>query len=200
MLIKEAPDLRRCVCLPLQTQADLKKNKNIKSYFRKQFLGFHIATKYHMIRGIPSTILKQRPLISENVFEIFNGNINYLVSSDPADGPAKLGARRVMTKLWSQDDVTKWKHFPRYWPFVWGIHRRPVNSPHKGPVTRSFDVFFDLHLIKRLSRHWWGWWIETLTRPLWRHCNARYIYWAGACKVNTLSPNGAIDLGQHCLR
>ena len=30
------------------------------------------------------------------------------------------------------DDVIKWKHFPRYWPFVWGIHRWPVNSPHKG--------------------------------------------------------------------
>ena len=32
----------------------------------------------------------------------------------------------------SQDDVIKWKHFPRYWPFLWGIHRSPVNSPHKG--------------------------------------------------------------------
>ena len=30
------------------------------------------------------------------------------------------------------DDVMKWKHFPRYWPFVRGIHRSPVNSPHKG--------------------------------------------------------------------
>ena len=30
------------------------------------------------------------------------------------------------------DDVIKWKHFPRYWPFVRGIHRRPVNSLHKG--------------------------------------------------------------------
>ena len=30
------------------------------------------------------------------------------------------------------DDVIKWKYFPRYWPFVWGIHRWPVNSPHKG--------------------------------------------------------------------
>ena len=26
----------------------------------------------------------------------------------------------------------KWKHFPRYWSFVWGIHWSPVNSPHKG--------------------------------------------------------------------
>ena len=30
------------------------------------------------------------------------------------------------------DDVIKWKHFPRYRPFVRGIHRSPVNSPHKG--------------------------------------------------------------------
>ena len=30
------------------------------------------------------------------------------------------------------DDVIKWKHFPRYWPFVRGIHRFPVKSPHKG--------------------------------------------------------------------
>ena len=29
-------------------------------------------------------------------------------------------------------DVIKWKHFPRYWPFVRGIHQRPVNSLHKG--------------------------------------------------------------------
>ena len=30
------------------------------------------------------------------------------------------------------DDVIKWTHFARYWPFVRGIHRSPVNSPHKG--------------------------------------------------------------------
>ena len=32
----------------------------------------------------------------------------------------------------SHDDVIKWIHFPRYWSFVRGIHRSPVNSPHKG--------------------------------------------------------------------
>ena len=30
------------------------------------------------------------------------------------------------------DDVIKWKHFPRNWPFVREIHRSPVNFPHKG--------------------------------------------------------------------
>ena len=34
--------------------------------------------------------------------------------------------------LANHDDVIKWKHFPRYWPFVRGIHRSPVTSPHKG--------------------------------------------------------------------
>ena len=32
----------------------------------------------------------------------------------------------------TQDDVIKWKHFPRYWPFVRGIHRSPADSPNKG--------------------------------------------------------------------
>ena len=38
------------------------------------------------------------------------------------------------------DAVIKWKHFPRYWPFVWGIHRSPVNSPHKGQW-RGYLIF-----------------------------------------------------------
>ena len=73
------------------------------------------------------------------------------------------------------DDVIKWKHFLRYWPFVRGIHRSPVNSQHRS-VRRSFDVFFDLPLIKPLSKQWLGWWFETLPRPLWRHCNGRYWF------------------------
>ena len=68
------------------------------------------------------------------------------------------------------DDVIKWKHFPCYWPFVRGIHRSPVNSPQR-PVTRSFDVFFDLRPNKRLSKQSCGWWLEKLSRPLWCHCN-----------------------------
>ena len=39
---------------------------------------------------------------------------------------------RTYKLIHMHDDVIKWKHFPRYWPFVRGIHRSPVNSPHKG--------------------------------------------------------------------
>ena len=43
--------------------------------------------------------------------------------------------------------------------------------PTQRPVTRSFDVFFDLRLNKRLSKQSWGWWFETPLRSVWRHCN-----------------------------
>ena len=47
----------------------------------------------------------------------------------------------------------------------------PSEFPAQRPVTQSFDVFFDLHLNKRLSKQWWGWWFEMPSSPLWRHCN-----------------------------
>ena len=47
----------------------------------------------------------------------------------------------------------------------------PGEFPAQRPVTRSFDVFFDLRLNNRLSKQSWGWWFETLSRPLWRYCN-----------------------------
>ena len=50
----------------------------------------------------------------------------------------------------------------------------PGEFPTQRPVTRSFDVFFDLRLYIRLSKQSWGWWFETLSRSLWRHCNEKY--------------------------
>ena len=76
------------------------------------------------------------------------------------------------------DDVIKWKHFPGYWPIVQGIRRSPVNYPQR-PMTRSFNVFFDLCLNKRLSKQSWGWWFSTPSRSLWRRCNvwAPWHFW-----------------------
>ena len=55
----------------------------------------------------------------------------------------------------------------------------PVSGefPAQRPVTRSFDIFFDVRLIKRLSKHSRGWWFETLSHPLWRHRNAIRNLW-----------------------
>ena len=43
--------------------------------------------------------------------------------------------------------------------------------PTQRPVTWSFGVFFDLRLNKRLSKQPRGWWFETQSWSLWRHCN-----------------------------
>ena len=62
--------------------------------------------------------------------------------------------------------------------------------PSQRPVTRIFDVFFDLRLNKRLSQQSWGLWFETPLRPLWRHCNGlnivtAAIYIIAAAQANT---------------
>ena len=65
----------------------------------------------------------------------------------------------------------------------------PGEFPAQRPMTGSFDVFFDLRLNKWPSKQSWGWWFETLSRPLWRHCNV-------------LHPpvNGNVMKGKRCCR
>ena len=47
----------------------------------------------------------------------------------------------------------------------------PGEFPAQRPVTRGFDVFFDLRPDKRLSKQSWGWWFEKPSHSLWRHRN-----------------------------
>ena len=70
----------------------------------------------------------------------------------------------------------QWKHFPRYWPFVRGIHRSLVNSLHKGQWRRALIFSLICALNKRLSKQAWDWWMETPSRPFWRHCNEIIIW------------------------
>ena len=53
-----------------------------------------------------------------------------------------------------------------------GEFPRTDEYPTQRPVTLSFDVFFDLHLNKRLSKQSWGWWFDMQSCPLWRRRNA----------------------------
>ena len=73
---------------------------------------------------------------------------------------------------WPMMKSSNEKHFPRYWPFVRGIHRSPANSLHKGQWGGPLMFSFNLRLNKQLSKQSLGWWVETSSRPLWRHCNA----------------------------
>ena len=58
---------------------------------------------------------------------------------------------------------------------LWGEFTGPRWIPH----TKASDVelwcVFDLRPNKRLSKQWWGWWLETQSPPLWRHCNVIHL-------------------------
>ena len=75
--------------------------------------------------------------------------------------------------------VIEWKHFPRYWPFVQGIHWSPVNSPHKDQWYRALVFSLICSWIygwvnnKRLSKQRQCWWFDAPSRPLWRQCNGQ---------------------------
>ena len=68
------------------------------------------------------------------------------------------------------DAVIKWKHFPRYCPFMRGIHRSPVNSPNNGQWGGAL-MFSLVRLNKRLGKQSKCWWFEAPSRSSWRHCN-----------------------------
>ena len=72
----------------------------------------------------------------------------------------------------------------------------PGEFPTQRPVTRSFDVYFDLRLNKRLSKQPWGWWFETLSWSLWRQCN---VIWSFCILVVSLlwRHNGRDSVSNH---
>ena len=73
------------------------------------------------------------------------------------------------------DKETVWRHQMETFSALLVIceGNSPVTGefPSQRPVTRCFDVFFDLRLNKRLLKQSWDWWFETSSRSLWRHCN-----------------------------
>ena len=80
------------------------------------------------------------------------------------------------------EDVIKWKHFPRYWPFVWGIPRSPVNSPPKGQWRGA--LMFSL-ICARIN----GWVNNREAGDLRRHCAhydiivMRYLVFSSSCML-----------------
>ena len=86
---------------------------------------------------------------------------------------------RIESRNWGRGKMAWWRH--QMEPFSALLTLCAGNSPVTGefpaqrPVTRNFDVFFDLRLNKRLSKQSWGWWFETLSRSSWSHCNGYYI-------------------------
>ena len=67
-------------------------------------------------------------------FQVLNNNFIFDLTEWNTEGTQHPVIQILVynTDAWRHDDVIKWKNFPRYWPFVRGIHRGPLISPHKG--------------------------------------------------------------------
>ena len=80
-------------------------------------------------------------------------------------------------EIWGSQDFARWRYqmetFSALLANCTGNSPVPGEFPAQRPVTTSFDVFFDLHPNKRLSKQWWGWWFEMLSCPWWRQRNGQ---------------------------
>ena len=80
------------------------------------------AIKQTNVTGYPIRRYTVTPALSKSGF-VFTMDIPYR-RNPRANWPYYNGT--------THDDVIQWKHFLRYWPFVRGIYRCQVNSPHIG--------------------------------------------------------------------
>ena len=114
---------------------------------RQHNITIHKITWNNICRGIVEIDVSNRWLMTRWIdcpltaiySSTLDPNICDIVGASQLPKAASLslvvgGAAQVLATSLSgrHDDVIKWKHFPRNWPFVRGIHRSPVNSPHKG--------------------------------------------------------------------
>ena len=123
------------------------------------------------------TVIIQRNLTNVEVISAFVNSVAFynkfkMISTyKPFQkyGPLDPGNQPVYFSAGMHDDVIKWKHRPRYWPLVRGIHRSLVNSPHKGQWRGALIFFLNLRLAKRLNKQLRRRWFKTSSRSLWRH-------------------------------
>ena len=99
----------------------------------------------------------------------------------------------ISSLLWRRKtQIPWWRHQMETFSALLAIcaGNSPVTGefPTQRPVTRSFDVFFDLCPNERLSKQLWGWWFGTLWSPLWRHRNALYSRRQISCWRHQMEP------------
>ena len=112
----------------------------------------HNTNRYMMERTLD---VSRYLLRSRRLFLIMS--YPFVVSTETADGLA-----------------TWWRHqmetFSVLMAICAGYSPVPGEFPTQRSVARSFDVYFDLRRNKRISKQSGGWWFETLSWSLWRHC------------------------------
>ena len=107
---------------------------------------------------------------------------DYLLKSAIRLRVKKISKLRITSPLWWKFSDDRWIDLTAWWRYQMETFSALLalcagNSPVTGeffsqrPVTRSFDVLFDLCLNLRLNKQSWGWWFEAPSCSLWRYCN-----------------------------
>ena len=113
---------------------------------------------------------------------------NFISALLSCDGIPRLSSCLAIKRLFTfQETCAWWRHKMESFsaPLALREGNPPVTGgfPSQRPVTRSFDLFFDLRLNKRLSKQMRRRWFESPSRSLWRHCNESietsifYVIW-----------------------
>ena len=122
------------------------------------------------------------------------------VGSLSAQTPQQPSVRRYLTAASAQ--LPWWRHkmetFSALLALCAGNSPLTGEFPAQRPVTRSFDVFFDLHLNKHLSKQSRGWWFEMSSCWLWRHRNATVKYNTYSTgKLSSSRSGGFVEIANH---
>ena len=121
--------------------------------------------------GIQST---KKMWITEIRRKIGKDMPSFLISTVPADGLALYGV--ISTVTVDGLELPWWCHqMETFSAFCAGNSPVTGEFPAQRPVTRNFDVFFDLRLNKPLGKQSWGWWFEMPWCSLWRHCDDKVL-------------------------
>ena len=130
--------------------------------------------------SFPNILYNLRPTQLNSALWMTRPYLPYMVNAVAANGLGKQ--RRLGNFQWyCFFTVCKllpwswWRHqmetFSALLAICAGNSPDPGEFPTQRPVTRNFDVYFDMRPNKRLSKQSWGWWFETLSHPFWRHRN-----------------------------
>ena len=154
----------------------------IRGFFKTELLQCTVECRYNVV---------QCNVISHTVLKLLRQSINRNLYSQetPHISPSWTSYGVSLVRTW-------WHHqmetFSALLAICAGNSPVPGEFPTQRPVTRSFDVFFDLGPNKQLSKHWWCWWFETPSRPLWCHCNEFGENWPcykGTTLYNVVDPS-----------
>ena len=108
--------------------------------FVREICGSKMGASYHMdtIPVLPHEYYSCHVIMSDRVVYVYGIGawINYYIQVKRRD---VISLPRPQFN--GHDDVIKWEHFSRYWPFKRGIHRWLVNSPHKGQWRGALMIY-----------------------------------------------------------